>query len=60
MQNMSYCRFQNTLLALRECTDAIEGLEPLSRDEHYSMKKLVEVCYSIVAAAEEGDLPKAE
>lgn len=46
MINMSYCRFQNTLLALRECRNAFvelqsEGGAPLSRDELAAAKRLL-------------------
>ena len=33
MVNMSYCRFENTLLALRECTTALENYEEISTRE---------------------------
>lgn len=33
MINMSYCRFHNTKLALRECLDAIDEDRTLSGDE---------------------------
>lgn len=45
--NMSYCRFQNTLLAVKECAgdlgDMIEGRgEPLSREERKACVELAE------------------
>jgi len=45
--NMSYCRFQNTLLAVKECSgdlgDMIEGQgEPFSREERKACVELVE------------------
>ena len=45
--NMSYCRFQNTLLAVKECAgdlgDMIEGQgEPLSREERKACVELAE------------------
>jgi len=33
MVNMSYCRFENTLLALRECVTAIRECEEISQRE---------------------------
>ena len=52
--NMSYCRFQNTLLALQECRDALAetGLEPfeeLSDDERKAAKKLMKLCGEMAA-----------
>lgn len=45
--NMSYCRFQNTLLAVKECAgdlgDMIDGHgEPLSREERRACVELAE------------------
>ena len=45
--NMSYCRFQNTLLALKECAsdlgEMIEGQgEPFSREERRACVSLAE------------------
>ena len=45
--NMSYCRFQHTLLAVKECAgdlgDMIEGRgEPLSREERKACVELAE------------------
>ena len=45
--NMSYCRFQNTLLAVRECAgdlgEMIDGQgEPLSREERSACVNLAE------------------
>lgn len=47
--NMAYCRFQNTLAALRECMDALSdtGADPfahLSEDEREAAELLVERC----------------
>ena len=47
--NMSYCRFQNTLIALRECKDAIAEadanlFEGLSEEEHKAAIKLIRLC----------------
>lgn len=48
--NMSYCRFENTLQALRECENALnEGfrndpISELSDHEQASAKQLMELC----------------
>lgn len=47
MSNMSYCRFQNTLSDLRDCYEALQSDETLSRDEHEAMEMLVDVCTRI-------------
>lgn len=46
---MSYCRFHNTLIDLRECYEALsnEGLESLSESERKSAIKLIEICKDI-------------
>ena len=48
MANMSYCRFQNTLKALRDCRDALGELndfeKELSSDEANAAKKLLKIC----------------
>ena len=44
MGNMSYCRFQNTLQDMRDCYEALQSGETLSRDEHSAMEMLVEIC----------------
>ena len=46
--NMSYCRFQNTLEALRECVDALEeidhDIENLDSDERHAALHLAYLC----------------
>jgi len=47
MSNMSYCRFQNTLLDLQDCRVALEEMTtgnegPLSRDELRAAKALAQ------------------
>lgn len=46
--NMSYCRFQNTLEALRECVDALDeidyDLKELSSEEGRAAQKLARLC----------------
>ena len=53
MSNMSYCRFQNTEIDLRECVreleyvDDLESLE-LSSDESRAMKRMYSLCIRYV------------
>ncbi len=54
MANMSYCRFHNTLLALRDCKEALDNAaddeEELPREgseERWAMVRLIEVCKQI-------------
>ena len=48
MSNMSYCRFQNTLRDLRDCSEALEeidgNLAELSKDEARAANDLIELC----------------
>lgn len=48
MQNMGYCRFENTVEALRECIEALrdieDGTETLSPSEKKAMLKLKDLC----------------
>ena len=53
MINMSYCRFENTLAAMRECYEEIEA-EDLSFEEKQARKKLIALCRAI-ADSEEGE-----
>jgi ABC-type Na+ transport system ATPase subunit NatA len=59
MPNMSYCRFQNTWLDLRDCYDAMTGIDEyyqsradLSREEFESLKQLIQACKDVVEAEE--------
>ena len=51
MANMSYCRFQNTLLALKDCSHYLD--DDLSAEETTARKKLVELCADIVEETED-------
>ena len=47
--NMSYCRFENTLAALRECDEAMaesvhDPLDELSESERKAAKRLLKLC----------------
>lgn len=47
MGNMSYCRFQNTLLDLQDCMYALEEMPTLgglSHEEMSAAKALIEMC----------------
>lgn len=49
MSNMSYCRFQNTLLDMEDCKNTLEemisdGGGKLSREELQAAKALIETC----------------
>ena len=55
--NMSYCRFQNTLEALRECMDALDEIdydvEKLCSDEMRAAKQLAHLCWQFASNLEE-------
>ena len=46
--NMSYCRFQNTVIDLADCMDAVEEIDhdpaKLSADEEKAARRLIEIC----------------
>ena len=46
MPNMSYCKFQNTIIALRDCYYNIN--DKLSDEEHAARKILVCICKDII------------
>lgn len=49
MSNMSYCRFQNTVLDLRDCRDHLDEVEDLSTDETNARLSLLGLCRCIAA-----------
>ena len=56
--NMSYCMCENTLLAMRQITDAMQEEGPMflvemSRDEMRAYKELFNICEAFLSAAEE-------
>ena len=53
MANMSYCRFQNTLLALQDCDYHIMDKD-LSPEENVAKNQLIKLCTDISEV--EGDL----
>ena len=50
--NMSYCRFENTLAALRECSQTLEdkGPDPLAQLSRDEARKLFELCADLAEA----------
>lgn len=46
MPNMSYCRWENTYLDLRDCFDALE--ENVSQTEEHYQKKLIELARKLI------------
>lgn len=55
MPNMSYCRFENTLLDLSDCLSHIS--DSLSSTEDKARQKLVAISREIVSAADSGEIP---
>lgn len=64
MANMSYCRFQNTVIDLQDCYDALSDperdgttneIEPLSREEERAKRNLITLCEGIVEEFGEED-----
>ena len=53
MANMSYCRFQNTLIDLRDCYENMDD-EDVSSEEARAREDLIKMCTDI--AADFGDL----
>lgn len=51
MANMSYCRFRNTLVDLRDCRDNLGNTESI--EETKAEKKLIELCKEIAAEYED-------
>lgn len=45
--NMSYCRFQNTLSALRDCEQAMADGDDLSEEEKKAKDRLIKICVRI-------------
>ena len=54
MENMSYCRYQNTLNDLRDCfNDMMDVDGKLSADEQMAKNDLIEMCQAIVNVSKE-------
>ena len=53
MPTMSYCRFQNTLEDLRDCQDALDKIDNLSKilsnDEREAAIELLNICQELAA-----------
>jgi hypothetical protein len=55
MANMGYCRFQNTLIDLRDCADVLEEEgSALSDDEEQAKVQMVKECKRFIRAAGAG------
>ncbi len=54
--NMSYCRFQNTSSAMKECLNALEDGEGLSREEQRAFQQLHRMAQRLVDDYEEDEL----
>jgi len=48
MSNMSYCRFQNTVLDLRDCQENMDDGD-LSPEEKRARKRLIKICCQIAS-----------
>lgn len=46
MANMSYCRFQNTLMDLQDCYENMDD-EDLSEEEERARTHLIEACLNL-------------
>lgn len=44
--NMEYCRFQNTLIDLKDCYDNMDGVD-MSDDERHALDRLLLLCATI-------------
>ena len=60
MGNMSYCRFQNTLGDLRDCYEALQHGDKLSKDELRARNELVRLCAEITEEFAGEDAEEAE
>ena len=58
MMNMSYCRFENTLYALRECLDHIEDEEETCEREIDNAKRLYETCKEFIDSCDNNGIRK--
>lgn len=53
--NMAYCRFENTLAALRECAEALDyGSGPRGEREEAAAKELLLLCRSLADSYQKG------
>lgn len=53
MGNMSYCRFQNTVIDLQDCYDHSD--EELSKEEQRAKDRLIRICKQIASDFEDSD-----
>lgn len=56
--NMKYCKYRNTLKAIRELDELLEwdidGIENMSKEEVTAMKHIIHLAEQIVEASKEG------
>ena len=45
--NMDYCKFENTLAALKQCHESFDEIEDLNEYEIPARKKLIKLCCDI-------------
>lgn len=57
--NMSHCRFQNTLMDLRDCQEAMDDRD-LSDEEREARAELIDVCWRIALDYGNGTLNDEE
>jgi len=58
--NMSYCRFQNTLIDLKDCQEYMDDTE-LSDEEKRARKQLIDICWRIAHDyADESDADESD
>ena len=50
-KNLSYCRFYNTVIDLRDCEEHLA--DELSEQEEKSRKELIEICRRIIEMEDE-------
>lgn len=58
MMNMSYCQFENTLYALRECLNHIENEEETSEREINYAKRLYGTCQEFIDSCDDYGIKK--
>lgn len=63
MENMSYCRFENTSQDLEDCVEAlaqIESFDDLSKSEKRFCEKMYEQCQTFMNLFEQIELMESE
>ena len=52
-KNKSYCRFENTLEALKDCYANLNEIDDISESEKRARKRLIETCHNIIAESKQ-------